>query len=228
MDRRVFSTVLMLAVFVAFSLLFAACHSDSTAPNIYFLAKDGESIDKKGDTTILLYTKYEDPGCYIEDNASLNEDIQVTSNLETVLVVEKKIAAHMGEVKKTGEYVITYTATDEAGNVGTRDKKITCKNISDIYTGRYYTKRDEISSGLGLSVCRDTAYFSNVTASQTVAGRMRFSKVACHEYNGQKVSFKVDADLFSPTYSPREMSSQIGYLGGLGGDKESVIYKGLS
>jgi hypothetical protein len=57
---------------------------------------------------------------------------------------------------------------------------------------------------------------------------MRFSKVACHEYNGKKVSFKVDADLYSPTWSPRDISAQIGYLGGEGGDKESVRYKGLT
>jgi hypothetical protein len=148
----------MLSIFVALSFLFTACPSDKTAPTIYFLADDGETIDKKGDTTVLLFTKYEDPGCYIEDNASLNENIQVSSDLEAVLPIEKKVASHMGEVKKTGEYVITYSATDEAGNVGTRQKKITCKNISDIYSGTYFTKRDEISSGLGLSVCRDTSY----------------------------------------------------------------------
>jgi hypothetical protein len=218
----------MLSIFVALSFLFTACPSDKTAPTIYFLADDGETIDKKGDTTVLLFTKYEDPGCYIEDNASLNENIQVSSDLEAVLPIEKKVASHMGEVKKTGEYVITYSATDEAGNVGTRQKKITCKNISDIYSGTYFTKRDEISSGLGLSVCRDTSYISTISASQTVAGRMRFSKVACHEYNGKKVSFKVDADLYSPTWSPRDISAQIGYLGGEGGDKESVRYKGLT
>jgi len=217
----------MLAVFVALSALFVNCGGDSTAPSIYFLASDGETIDKKGDTTLLLYTQYVDPGCYVEDNASTSENIQVTSDIETVLPIEKKAASHMNEVKKTGEYVVTYSATDEAGNVGTRSKTITCKNITDVYTGKYYTKRDEITSGLGLSVCRDTAYYSNVTASTNVAGRMRFSKVACHDRNGQKVSFKVDADLYSPERSPRDMSSQIGYLGE-SGDKESAVYKGLT
>ncbi len=228
MNRRILSPLVLMTILVALTFVFTGCPGDSTAPTIYFYAKDGKTIDKKGDTTVLLYTKYEDPGCYVEDNASGAENIQVESDLESVLQIERKDASHMGEIKKTGEYVVTYTATDESGNVGTRSKTITCKNVSDIYTGKYYTKRDEIPSGLGLSVCRDTTYYSNITSSQTVAGRLRFSKVACHEYNGQKVSFKVDADLFSPTNSPRDMSAQIGYLGGLDGDKEAVRYKGMT
>ena len=227
MDRRVFSTVSMLTIFVALSLLFTACPDDTTAPTIYFNHMNGRQ-KLKADTTLLLYTKYVDPGCYVEDNASMSEDIQLTSDIETALPIEKKNAAHMGELKKTGEYKVTYTATDEKGNVGQNTRMVTVKNISDIYTGKYYTKRDNISSGLGLSLCRDTAYYSNITASQTVAGRMRFSKVACHDYNGQKVSFKVDADLFSSTLSPRDMSAQIGYLGGKDGDKESIRYAGMT
>lgn len=225
MNRRIFSMAFMFAIFAALSLLFTACPSDSTGPSIYFLAKDGVTIDKKGDTTILLYTKYVDPGCYVEDNASISDAIEITSDLESVLPVEKKVASHIGEVKKTGEYKITYTATDEAGNIGQRSKLITCKNVSDIYTGKYWTVRDSII-GMG-DICLPAKYYSNVTASNNVAGRIRFSKVAQHVYNGQKVSFKVDADLYSKSLSPRTRSDQVGYLG-TASDKEVVFYNGLS
>jgi len=227
MNRRILSIMTSAVVFMALAVLCVNCKPDTTAPAIYFKHMNGKQ-KLKADTTLMLYTKYVDPGCYVEDNASDTTNIQLTSDLETSLPLEKKIASHMGELKKTGEYVVTYTATDEAGNVGQNTRLVTIKNISDIYTGRYYTKRDAVPSGLGLSVCRDTVYYSNITASQTVAGRLRFSKVACHDYNGQKVSFKVDADLYSPNYSPRDMSAQIGYLGGNGGDKESIVYKGLT
>jgi len=228
MNRRIFRTVIFLAIIATLTVVFTACPKDTTAPTIFFYEMDSSISKHGGDTTVLLYTKYEDPGWYVEDNASLSADIQVTSDIETALTTEKKDASHMGQIKKTGEYVVTYTATDEAGNVGTATRKITCKNVSDIYTGRYYMKRDAILSGLGMELCRDTAYYSNVTASPTVAGRLRFSKVACHTHNGQKVSFKVDADMFSSTLSPRDMSAQIGYLGGRNGDKESVRYEGLT
>ncbi|MBR5983688.1 MAG: hypothetical protein IK025_08235 [Bacteroidales bacterium] len=192
------------------------------------MAKDKISIDKKGDTVVLLYTKYEDPGCYVEDNASIAENIQITSDLESVLPIEKKDANHMGEIKKTGEFKVTYTATDEADNPSTRSKIITCKNVSEIYAGKYWTKRNRYDAGMGISsMSRDTAYYSNISAVNNVAGRIRFSKVACHVYNDQKVSFKVDADLFSPELSPRTRSDQVGFLG-MASDKEVAFYKGMS
>ena len=227
MNRRILSLIVIVAVMATLSVVCVNCSSDTTAPTIYFLAPDG-SIDKKGDTTILIYTKYDDPGCYVEDNASDSANITVASDLETVLQIERKIASHIGEVKKTGEYMVTYTATDEAGNVGTRSKKITCKNLTDIYTGKYWTKRDELPASIAISsVARDTAYYSNVASVNTVAGRLRFSKVALHTYNGQKVSFKVDADLYSPEHSPRTRSDQIGFLG-RGDDKDKIVYEGMT
>ena len=230
MNRLNLNSLIAVAVLIlmAMSFVFVGCHKDQTSPSIYFLTKDGKTIDKKGDTIVLLYTKYVDPGCYVEDNASVAADIEVASDLESILPIEKKVASHIGEIKKTGEYKITYTATDEAGNVGQRSKIITCKNVSDIYTGKYWTVRDEITgTTVNSDICQPTRYYSNITASPTVAGRIRFSKVAQHEYNGQKVSFKVDADLFSPTLSQRTRSDQVGFLG-TAADKEVAFYNGMS
>lgn len=229
MNRSKIFVLISLAVMAAISFVFTGCKKDTTAPSIYFLAKDGVNIDKKGDTTIILYTKYVDPGCIVEDNASKSSDIKVEAgSADLDKQTESKIASHMGEVKRTGEYVYTYTATDEEGNVGTRSKVITVKNVSDIYTGKYYTKREEIPSGLGLDVCNDTTYYSNIAASQTVLGGIRFSKVAAHKKSdGTKVSFKVDAMLYSQEHSPRTASDQLGYLG-LASDKEVNMLSGLS
>jgi hypothetical protein len=219
--------MVLVAILATLSVVCVNCGKDTIPPSIYFLAKDGVNIDRKGDTVVLLYTKYEDPGCYVEDNASIAENIQLSSDLETVLQIEKKVASHIGEIKKSGEYTITYTAVDEAGNTGTKQKKITCKNVSDIYTGRYYTEREEITGGGISDICQPARYYSNITPSDKVAGRIRFSKVALHEYNGQKVSFKVDADLYSPELSPRTRSDQVGFLG-KADDKEVAFYNGMS
>jgi len=227
MNKRIFSSMTVITILVTLCVLCANCSKDTTAPSIYFLAKDGVNIDKKGDTTVLLYTKYVDPGCYVEDNASVAADIQITSDMESVLPIEKKIASHVGELKKTGDYTVTYTATDEAGNAGTKSKVVSCKNVSDIYTGKYWTTRTEIIGGGISAICQPAEYYSNITASNNVSGRIRFSKVAQHEYNGQKVSFKVDADLYSPTLSPRTRSDQVGFLG-KAEDKEVAFYNGLS
>lgn len=229
---RINLRILVLLAVVATILGISSCSKDSTAPYIYFLKGQNGSdtvpvIDKKGDTTILLYTKYVDPGVLVEDNASNTVDIQVTDDISSVLPIEKKNAAHMDEVKKIGEYKITYSATDEAGNVGTKSKVITIRNLSDIYSGKYYTKRNSIPSSYGLSIGRDTSYTSNITPATGVMGRLRFSKVACHVYEGKAVSFKVDADLYSAERSPRSRSEQIGFMG-TAEDKESPIYKGLS
>lgn len=227
MNRRVLSSMIVFAMLATLSVVCVNCHKDTIAPSIYFLATDGVNIDRKGDTTVLLYTKYVDPGCYVEDNASLSENIEVTSDLETVLQIERKVAAHVGEIKRTGDYKITYTATDEANNPGTKSKIISCRNVSDIYTGRYWTEREEVVGGGVSDICQPARYYSNITASPSVAGRIRFSKVALHEYNGQKVSFKVDADLYSPELSPRTRSDQVGFLG-TPADKEVAFYKGMS
>ncbi len=228
MNRTNFSSLIAFALLATLSFGFTCCSGDGTAPKIYLLAKDGKTIDKVGDTTILLYTKYVDPGCIVEDNASTDENIQIAFDGESVLPIEKKNASHMGEVKKTGTYQVTYTATDEAGNVGTRSKNITIRNVSDIYTGRYWTEREATQENSWTDMGNDTTYYSNVSANTGVAGRLRFSKVALHKYNGQVVSFKIDADLYSddPALS-KEFSKQIGYLG-TAEDKEKCMYDGMT
>lgn len=198
---------------------------DHIPPMIYLLDKDGNRT-QNADTTILLYTQFIDPGVEAYDSISVVENINVESDINNVLPIERKAAAHIGEIKRTGEYLITYRATDEAGNSAATTKIITCRNVSDIYTGRYWTERNE-TPGYIHNIAHDTAYYSNVIASNNVAGRIRFSKVACHEYNGQKVSFKVDADLYSPTLSPSTRSDQVGFLGKVE-DKEIAFYNGMS
>ena len=229
MNRRILSSMILFAILATLSVVCVNCSKDTTAPSIYFLAKDGKTIDKKGDTVVLLYTKYVDPGCYVEDNASDSAEITVTSDLENVLQLEGKVTSHIGEIKKTGDYTVTYTATDKDNNSATRPKVISCRNVSDIYNGKYLTVREEItgSGTVSSDICEPAKYYSNITASNNVAGRIRFSKVALHEHDGQKVSFKLDADLYSPENSPSSLSAQIGYLG-LRDNKEKVMYDGMS
>lgn len=206
---------------IAFIALFVSCnHHDTTAPVIYFLDTNG-NVSRKADTTIMLYTTYVDPGCYVEDNASLEANIQLESDIETVLTISKK-DPHKGQVSRATAYDVTYTATDEAGNVATKVKTINCKNVTSFLGGSYLTNRTG-----GGGAFPDTSYFSNISASASKAGTLRFSKVCSHVINGKKVYFRVDADLCKGTESQGSYSEQIGFMG-TPEDKEVPYYAGMT
>ena len=200
--------------------------NDHIPPMIYLLDKYGNRT-QNADTTILLYTKFIDPGVEVYDSISAVGNINVESNIDMVLPIENTVESHIGEVKEAGEFLITYRATDEADNSATTAKNIICRNVSDMYAGRYWTEREEAIGDAVSDSCNPARYYSNIKASPSVAGCIRFSKVALHEYNGQMVSFKVDADLYSPELSPRTRSDQIGFLG-TAVDREVAFYSKMS
>ena len=80
---------------------------DKTAPTI--------TLTGDADMTLARGTAYDEPGFTVSDNASATENIE-TSVTGTV------------ETNTPGTYVLTYTATDEAGNVSTKTRTI---NVAD-------------------------------------------------------------------------------------------------
>jgi len=237
MNRRILSSMILLAILATLSVVCVNCSKDTTEPSIYFLAlgPNGDTIiSKKGDTTLLRYAKFNDLGYYVEDNESTAEKIEVVSDIKTKLSIDKqgRVAA------KPGVYTITYTATDDAGNKGTFTREITCKNVSDIYDGKYKTGRIE-SAGVpidttanGSTICASVLgnkrYNSQVKAGN-IPGEIVFPQVAKHIHKGKDVSFKISASLYSSEFSPNdtEKSDTIGYLG-LSNNPEVVMYEGMT
>jgi hypothetical protein len=204
------SFLILLTVFIAALFAFTACNSDTQGPKIYFLGADG-NIVQTGDTTLLLFTKYVDPKVYVEDNASKNSSIVVTDNLESELSINDD-----GYLKRVEEIIITYTATDEAANVSTKDKNVRVGNISDPFINSYATTRSTMD-------LEDTLYNSSITVDARVPGRLRFPKVYAHEWDGERTYFKVNADLYDPINLSDEFSEDIGYMG-TQSDKETPFF----
>lgn len=203
-------------VFITFLFVLSSCGEDDTVPpNIYLLGADGNII-QESDTTILLYSKYIDPGIEVDDNVSEVADIITTTDVEDVLSYTTD-----GYVRRANDdgFEITYTATDEAGNSSSKIRNITVGNISDPFGGSYI-------SSLTAAHVAGTTYNASIGIDTQVAGRVSFSKVYAHQIEGETFSYKIDADLFSENLSTT-YSSYFGYLG-KPSDETIPFFEGLT
>lgn len=73
-------------------------------------------------------------------------------------------------VNRTGVYILTYTATDAAGNVGTATRTVVVVNDIEAMSGAY------VCSG-------STNYNDTLSASETVNNRLHFGKFGNYEGN---------------------------------------------
>lgn len=207
-------SILLVVAFVS-ALFLTSCNEDTQGPKIYLLGADGNIIqDAANDTVVLLFTKYVDPGVIVEDNASQSGLITLVNDSADVLSLNSA-----GYLKRAEEVVITYTATDEAGNISTKGRNIRIGNISDPFVNTFATTRDALYIG-------DTSYNSSITADTKVPGRLRFPKVYAHTWDGNKSYFKVNADLYDEDLSD-EFSDDIAYMG-TNSDKEDAFYRGMT
>ncbi len=197
MKKKLF---ILLPIFVVFAFVLTSCNSDTQGPKIYLLGADGDIV-QDGDTTVLLYTKFVDPGVKVEDNASHEENIILENNASEELSLTSS-----GYLKYTGEYEITYTATDEESNVSSIIRKLTVLNISQPFVNSYTTTRTALH-------LVDTSYRSSVTADTKIPGRLRFPKVYQHTWDGARTYFRVNADLYDPANLSDEASDAIAYMG---------------
>lgn len=213
--KRILSIVTV--VFVAATVLFTSCGpKDTTGPKIYLLGLGNVILkDYETDTTVLLYTKFVDPGVLVEDNATQTANIIVTSNRTTVLDTTSA-----GYLKKVLSVDLIYTATDDELNVSTRARNITIANIANAFTNTYVTTRTTFNLN------NDSTYNSNVVADTRVPGRLKFPKVYAHYWDGEKSYFKINADLYHPGLSQIK-SESIGYMG-TADDKERPFFSAMS
>ncbi|MDD3687722.1 MAG: hypothetical protein PHE56_13270 [Bacteroidales bacterium] len=194
---------IIVVVLAAFTAVFTSCGpKDTQGPKIYILG-DGDVIlpEGKTDTILLLWTKYNDPGVLVEDNATMTSKIVVTNDSADVFTVSPD-----GYLRSVKEFTLTYTAKDDEMNTSTKGRNIRVANISEAFIGSYKTTRNS------MHLDDDTSYNSTISVDSRVAGRLRFPKVYAHAWDGKKTYFKVNADLFSPNLSTT-FNERHGYLG---------------
>lgn len=208
------SVLIVFTVFALGVLFFSSCNDDTTAPNLYWYNSAGDIVPT-GDTTVLLYTKYVDPGVYVEDNSSSESGITVVNDLEDILSFTDE-----GYVRRAGDFVVTYNATDEAGNAAPYLRNIGVKNIAEPFVNSYATTRNTMH-------LPETTYNSSVTADARIPGRLRFPKVYAHEWDEQKTYFRVNADLYDPENLSKNFSETIGYMGTVS-DKETPFFANMT
>ncbi len=147
MKTNVFSIAAFAIVASSFLIISSCKKTDVTPPVVTLNGASSYTISLQSNYTELNATAVDDQDGAITPTASGT----VNTNL-------------------TGNYVITYTATDKAGNVGTAKRTITVVNDANIYSGTY--------------TCTDTAFGTSspftqtVTASTTLNNHIIFSTFA--------------------------------------------------
>ena len=195
---------------------------DTAAPTITILGVDGKPLKpSQNDTTILLQSKYTDPGILVEDNKTRTDNIQISSDIDIALPKDK----NDGRVNRISAnntdhaYFITYTVTDDAGNSATAQRKIRVVNVSEPFA--FLSKVKRFASTLQI---KDTTFSGiQITTDASTAGALIFPRVYSRYENGTlKYHPNLKAYLWSDsdTYvdinglnSDDGILAKIGYLG---------------
>ena len=107
----------LLALAIIGSAIFVSCNGDDTTKPVV-------TLKGASDTTIVLNSTWTDPGATAEDDEDgVITDIQLTGDTVNVNLV--------------GIYKLTYSATDAAGNTGTKSRTVRVRNTADGWAGSY-------------------------------------------------------------------------------------------
>lgn len=145
MKRMLLSIAALTMIFGA--TLLTSCTKDDTTPPVITLSG--------GDMTVTQFGTFTDPGATATDD--VDGDVTVTVN-GTV------------NVNAAADYVITYTATDKAGNSATKDRTVTVSGSN--YVAGSYTTEDftgSVSNG---------TYPETVSSSTVTHNKINFTKFA--------------------------------------------------
>lgn len=176
----------LLALAIIGSVIFVSCNDEDTTKPVVTLR--GAS-----DTTIVLNTSWNDPGAIAEDDEDgVITDIQVTGTVN---------------VNLTGTYIITYSATDAAGNTGTKSRTVRVRNTADGWAGSY-SVIDEVEGN-------QYTYSDIISYSQTENRFVRVTKFAYYKNGAVKFKFE------NPETVPTDITlpQQTVYCGDPGADR---------
>lgn len=164
----------LLAIVIIGSVLFVSCNDeDDKAPVVRLIGA--------ADTTIILNSTWTDPGAIAEDDKDgVITNIQVSGTVNVDLV---------------GVYKITYSATDAAGNTGTKTRTVRVRNTADGWAGNY-SVIDEVEGD-------QYTYSDIITFSQTENRHVWVTKFAYYTNGAVKFKFEnpetVPTDIDLPT-----------------------------
>ncbi|MEO6903042.1 MAG: immunoglobulin-like domain-containing protein [Bacteroidia bacterium] len=161
-------------VLTAGALVLTGCSKDDTKSPVVTI--------KGADQTISLQARYTELGADATDDKDGTLTPAVSGAVNT---------------DKTGIYVITYTATDAAGNSGTATRNVTVVNDADKMTGNYTCT---------IAGVTPYTYDQTVTASTTLNNRILFGKFGNYINNT-----KIYADVVGSTITlPSQKAIQVG------------------
>jgi hypothetical protein len=176
--KNLIITLTILGLAVAFS----GCPQDDTIPpTIYFTESQ--------DTTVLLQTLFDDPGVYVEDNKDLNAEIDVESDFYDEISINSD-----STLRVTGDYEITYTAIDLAGNETEAIRTVSVINVASVIAGSYDVTAvyDNVP---------DRNFTSSISADARRSGKIRLTKSYMHTIEEDDIYLKVEAWLYSEDHS---------------------------
>ena len=144
------------------ALLFTGCSKDdATAPEVTLVGSDNITL-------IVGEQNYTELGATATDDKDGTLTPTISGKVNDDLV---------------GVYVITYSATDAAGNTGEVTRTVTVRNEADIYAGEYVTTGD-------------TIYTQTITASPTKNKAIVFGMFARRSNNNKIAAVLVGATAF--------------------------------
>jgi len=190
-------SILSIVVLVVFGSFFGCKPKDDKEPKIYF------SADVELSQDWVLQEKYTLPSAKASDNVDgdLTSSIKITNDLvfyelrsdsiagQTVYICEDKIKnGTKGYVGKAGKYTIKYSATDEAGNTGSKNLTINVLNSLNDWS---LNSNDE-----KISYIVDRKKIDN--GSQDKIGGLYIDDHQYDEYGFSGIDGKIATTTFSP------------------------------
>jgi len=154
MKKTILFSASALAFTIGTVLLSSCAKEDTSAPVVTITGGSTMMVSLNGTFTA--------PAATAEDD----EDGDISTSITTSGTVDED---------QTGNYTITYSATDAAGNVGTADLVVTVENDAADWADTYNVF-DTVAGTLYFN------YAQVVTASETVNNRLHFNKFA--DYSG--------------------------------------------
>jgi hypothetical protein len=132
------------------SSMFSSCKKDDTNAPIITLVGDSE-------ITLDLQTPYQELGATAIDDEDGELIVEISGDVD---------------INLKGVYTITYTATDEAGNIAIEDRIVNIVNSADFLAGNYINAKDSC----GPDTLNEQALFNaTVTTSNTDNGKFSIS-----------------------------------------------------
>ena len=141
------------AILLVSAFVFNACTKDDTSKPVI-------TLKGQASVTVILNSTFEDPGYTAEDD----EDGDITSSV---------VVSGTVDVNTAGTYVITYTVSDAAGNIGTVDRTVKVENAAKYLEGAYSV----VDNADGYI----SNYSDNIVASSIVNNKVWVSYFANYE-----------------------------------------------